>query len=84
MYIPSIMIFVDFVFKSPKFKKDAFMQSKLAPFYTNLDNTLKKEGDTIVRLDLADTLDKIAAEGSDSFYNGLIADSIVKEVLSLA
>lgn len=84
MYKQSIIIFVAFVFKSPKFKKEVFLQSKLAPFYTNLDKTLKKEGDTIVRLDLADTLDKIAAEGSDSFYNGAIADSIVKEVLTLS
>lgn len=70
----------DTVFRSPKFKKEAFMQSKLAPFYTNLDKSFKKEGDIVVRPDLADTLDKIAEDGSNSFYQGSLADSIVKEV----
>ncbi|XP_053375774.1 glutathione hydrolase 1 proenzyme-like [Mercenaria mercenaria] len=70
----------DMVFKSPKFREVDFMESKLADFYTLPDGTLKKEGDTIVRPDLAATLDKIAAEGSDRFYHGSIANDIVKEI----
>ena len=68
------------VFNSPKFRSEAFMDSKLAKYYTQTDGTLKQEGDKIVRSDLAATLDKIASGGSSTFYHGSVADDIVKEV----
>lgn len=37
-------------------------------------------GDTVRRLKLADTLEQIASNGSQEFYSGAIARSIVEEV----
>ncbi|KAH3886704.1 glutathione hydrolase 1 proenzyme-like [Dreissena polymorpha] len=71
----------EFVLNSPKLNLEAFMQSKIAPFYI-IDGKPKKTGDLIVRKELAETLDKIATEGSAVFYSGGIADSIVKELVN--
>ncbi|XP_060577711.1 glutathione hydrolase 7-like, partial [Ruditapes philippinarum] len=71
----------EMVFKSPKFRRSAFIDSKLAKYYIQTDGSLKQEGDIIKRPDLAATLDKIASEGSNIFYHGSIADDIVKEIV---
>lgn len=39
-----------------------------------------QEGDTVHRLKLADTLERIANDGSQGFYSGATAESIVREV----
>lgn len=70
----------EYVFKSPKFKKEVFLNSKLARYYTDNSGELKTLGDIVVREDLAATLDKIAEKGSSVFYTGSVADDIVKEV----
>ena len=44
------------------------------------DNTYYKAGDTFKNTDLAKSLKLIAEQGSDSFYNGSIGESIVKTV----
>ncbi|GMK55224.1 hypothetical protein CspeluHIS016_0202800 [Cutaneotrichosporon spelunceum] len=45
--------------------------------------TLLKEGDTVYRHSIADTLERIACEGPDIFYQGSdIADNIIKAVQS--
>ncbi|XP_052798434.1 glutathione hydrolase 1 proenzyme-like [Mya arenaria] len=72
----------DVVLNSPKFNMEAFKESKLAQFYMNEDKTMKKEGDLIVRSDLAATLDQIAADGAEAFYSGNIADSIVEAIVN--
>ena len=41
---------------------------------------LVKEGDKFVNLDLARTLQTIADKGSKAFYEGPLADTIVKEL----
>ena len=56
------------------------MSSRLKPFYTKSDGSLKRENDTIKRPDLAATLDKIAEKGAKVFYSGNIADDIIEAV----
>jgi gamma-glutamyltranspeptidase / glutathione hydrolase / leukotriene-C4 hydrolase len=41
---------------------------------------LYRTGDTMKRLTLAKTLQTIADEGADAFYNGSLTDQIVKEI----
>lgn len=61
---------------------DAFMESRLAAFYTKGPggSLLKEAGDIIKRPDLAATLDSIAEGGADVFYKGRIAEDIVNAV----
>lgn len=44
------------------------------------NGTLLKRGDTITRKRYADTLEKVAKYGADAFYQGEIAESIVKAI----
>ncbi len=46
-------------------------------YFLNTDGSPKEEGTLLVNHDLADSLTLIAAHGSDVFYNGVIAESIV-------
>jgi len=46
------------------------------------DGVLLREGEIIRRTNLSRTLDVIAREGSDGFYKGAVADSLVRKVRS--
>lgn len=47
-------------------------------FYPN--GSIKKEGDTLYRPDFADTLELIAGQGADVFYNGTLGREMVTEL----
>lgn len=49
-------------------------------YFLNADGSPKTEGTVLVNHDLADSLTLIAAHGSDVFYNGAIAESIVAAI----
>ena len=55
-----------------------FPQS-VAPYVT-ADGTLKKVGETVINLPMADALGIIAINGADAFYHGALADEIVAAV----
>lgn len=49
------------------------------PEFYNSNGEPKQVGTSIVQLELAETLTEIQKEGSDAFYNGSIADKLIKE-----
>jgi gamma-glutamyltranspeptidase/glutathione hydrolase len=56
--------------------KDPYWSRSYAP-----EGTLLKEGDTVYRKDLADTLERLSLEGAEIFYQDSdIADNIIKAV----
>ena len=48
--------------------------------FENDDGSLKSEGDTVRRPQLAKTLQIIAEEGMQAFYNGSLTSDIVKDL----
>ena len=50
------------------------------PVFENDDGSLKVEGDIVRRPQLAKTLQIIADEGVDAFYNGTLTQDIVKDL----
>ncbi|GAB1608054.1 glutathione hydrolase 1 proenzyme-like isoform X3 [Argonauta hians] len=48
--------------------------------WNNVTNTWKKTGDIIKNPKLANTLERIAEEGADAFYNGSLTESIVADI----
>ena len=44
---------------------------------------MKKEGDTVVLTNLAETYKRIAREGADTFYNGTLRDDIIADLNEL-
>ncbi len=49
-------------------------------YFTKPDSTMYQEGDLFVQKDLAKTLERIAKQGRDGFYDGQTADLIVEEM----
>ncbi len=68
-----------------KYYNSSSVKNKLAK-YGNLpfiSNSKYKNGDLIRQIDMAKTLDIIAKNGARIFYDGIIADKIVKHIQSL-
>jgi gamma-glutamyltranspeptidase/glutathione hydrolase len=59
------------------FRNDFLVQPNVAAIFVNPEQPYRA-GDKLVQPDLANTLEKIAAFGPDSFYRGSIAQTIVK------
>src|SRR6202140_5563574 len=51
-----------------------------AKIFSRADGTSLREGDTLVQADLATTLSAIAAQGARGFYQGPVAEKLVKAV----
>ena len=51
-----------------------------AKIFSRPDGTSLREGDTLVQTDLADTLSAIAAQGPRGFYEGAVAEKLVKAI----
>lgn len=51
-----------------------------AKVFTHPDGSALREGDTLVQPDLAATLDAIAAKGAEGFYQGEVAQKLVRGV----
>jgi len=61
----------------------AFIQKKnffCRPIFENEDGSIKKEGDIVRRPQLAKTLEIIAEEGMQAFYNGSLTSDILKDL----
>ncbi|KAB5543712.1 hypothetical protein PHYPO_G00082680 [Pangasianodon hypophthalmus] len=53
---------------------------ELCSVFCNKNGDILKENDTITFLKLADTYQQIAEKGADAFYNGTIAENLVKDI----
>lgn len=49
-------------------------------YWNTRTNTTYKEGETLVQKDLADTLENIAKQGVDYFYEGEFAQGMIEEI----
>ncbi|XP_071944287.1 glutathione hydrolase 1 proenzyme-like [Antedon mediterranea] len=62
-------------------KKDIIEEDpSLSEVFVHPDGRLFEEGDTMYRLKLARTYERIANEGGDEFYQGELAEDIVKDI----
>ncbi|KAM7312492.1 scoloptoxin SSD14 [Ixodes scapularis] len=60
---------------------DIFTNENMRNVYWNTrTNTTYKEGETLVQKDLADTLENIAKQGVDYFYEGEFAQGMIEEI----
>ena len=48
--------------------------------FSDKDGNLLKAGDMMKREKLADTLEMIANKGADAFYNGNIAEDLIRDI----
>lgn len=51
-----------------------------AKIFSRADGTSLREGDTLIQTDLADTLSAIATQGPRGFYEGPVAEKLVKAI----
>ncbi|KAM7282311.1 scoloptoxin SSD14 [Ixodes scapularis] len=62
-------------------EQDIFTNENMRNVYWNTHtNTTYKEGETLVQKDLADTLENIAKQGVDYFYEGEFAQGMIEEI----
>ncbi|KAM7312479.1 scoloptoxin SSD14 [Ixodes scapularis] len=62
-------------------ERDIFTNENMRNVYWNTrTNTTYKEGETLVQKDLADTLENIAKQGVDYFYEGEFAQGMIEEI----
>jgi gamma-glutamyltranspeptidase/glutathione hydrolase len=66
--------------KANKIKGEKFLQEQLSTFLPNHGLKAPREGQFMQNKRLAETLRLIAKNGKDAFYEGPIAESIIKEV----
>ncbi|XP_010782357.1 gamma-glutamyltranspeptidase 1-like, partial [Notothenia coriiceps] len=59
---------------------DTNLTEPLRKLFSDKDGQLLKAGDMIKREKLADTLEMIANQGADAFYNGKIAEDLIRDI----